>query len=214
MRFIPCALVALITTVVSAADLRFTAGAVTNTTASLGLAGPASTYVQIERLNKTNQTWQVVTNLTLSGSGSGNVNAELFSGDYGFFRAKTTNSPVQYSTNAFGSVITVMTEGWSLIGNMFGSKNLSFLPVDPQLGNSVFKWDNIGNSYDLSTYEEDDWGGISWNNNYVIEELEAVFYYNGTTNPVKWLTQGVFRPTPSTRQYRRIGQCTQAIAMH
>jgi hypothetical protein len=139
-----------------AQNLSFTSGVVSNfSNVTLSLQGPTNQVVEVQRLNRTNQTWDAMGTVRLSSVGSAAFNTTLHEGIYGFYRAKTTNN-TYYSTNAFGAVAGTLDRGQVLIGNPFGPVPLTSLIPSPVEGTIVYRWDNPG-GWAMATYDLGEW---------------------------------------------------------
>lgn len=134
------ALVLTLPGVLRAQTLSFTGGVVSNlNTVTLSLKGPTNQMVQIERLNRTNQTWQSQGAVRLNSSGLAGFNSSLHAGVYGYFRAQTTNGTYR-STNAFGAVAGTIGGGQTMIGNPLGATTLSVMFPTAAGGTTVYQW--------------------------------------------------------------------------
>jgi hypothetical protein len=179
-----------LTTVSYGEFLRFTNGSVGTslTSVTLNLAGPSNLVVQIQRLNKTNDLWEAQGNLTLT-NGSGIFTNSLIEGIYGFYRAKATNDSY-YSTNAYGAVVGSLTNGTSMIGNIFGTLNLTNIIRNPVGGTQVYKWNNSSGIYTVYEYDSD---FQSWDNppgNFAL--CEGLIVKNPSVNTMRYVIDGLF----------------------
>lgn len=172
-----------------AQTLSFTSGVVSNySSVYLTLTGPTNRIVQVERLNRTNQTWDVMGTLTLNSSGTGNYTSSLHEGIYGFFRARTTNSS-HYSTNAYGAVAGYICYPKTMIGNMFAPTTLSNIISNP--ATTLIVWQYTTNGYVRADYDTDT---SQWYPNLNIDRQEG-FIVEGPTNMYvcsRYLVNGLF----------------------
>jgi hypothetical protein len=133
-------------------------GVVTNATnVILYLHGPSNQVCLVEGLNPANQAWQTLGAEPLDNYGYGQFNTALWNGCYGVYRAKTTNIPGYYSTNAFGVVAGWLPGGWTMIGNPFWARNISVIIPEPVEDTTVYRWNNASNKYDCATFSFGEW---------------------------------------------------------
>ena len=183
-------LLCLCVTSAAAQSLYFTSG-VANSSGNVTLVAKGTSLTNVgcvlERLNSTNQVWETQSSFIITnGASSVTLNSSLHNGFYGFFRARSTNN-VYKSTNAFGAFLGYLENGYSLIGNPFGSSiHTNFFPA-PVAGLSVLKWNSSTTNFVTSDYT-----GSAWSTNFTIGECEGLFAYNPTTNLVKCLFGGLF----------------------
>ena len=189
----------LLTSQLNADTLRFTSGVVSNYSGvTLSLAGPTNLVCQVERLNPTNDTWQVQGNVTLGTNGLATYNSSLAQGIYGFFRAKSTNNSY-YSTNGFGAVAGYIAPGDTLIGNSFASRTLTNFLTQPIDGLTAYQWDAVSNAYNIATYFAEDG---AWDNLLTVGQCEALYIKNSSSNTVRYLTSGLFNTNAITTLLR------------
>src|SRR5258708_18578567 len=175
------------TTLLQASSLYFTSGVVTNyNNVALSIQGPTNQTCQVERLNRTNLTWDAMGTVTLNASGTATFNTTLFEGIYGFYRVKTTNN-ASYSTNAYGAVAGTLYPGYSLIGNAFDAQDVSALIPQPFDGTSVYTWDNAITNWNITTSDS----GV-WYPSMQIGAEEGFIVDNITTNTMRFLVSGLF----------------------
>jgi hypothetical protein len=128
-------------------------GVVTNATnVILYLHGPTNQVCLVEGLNPSNQAWQTLGAEPLDNYGFGQFNTTLWNGCYGFYRAKTTNTPGYYSTNAFGAIAGCLSGGQTMIGNPFLARNISEIIPEPAEFTTVHRWINVSNQYESVSY--------------------------------------------------------------
>ena len=192
---IPLTTAVLATAILQAQSLHFTDGVVSNlNTVTLSLKGPTNQMVQIERLNRTNQTWQSQGTVRLNSSGLASFNSSLHEGVYGYFRAQTTNGASR-STNAFGAVAGTVGGGQTMIGNPLGATTLSVMFPTAAGGTTVYQW--AGGSYRMATYESG-WG--EWDEDLAIGPMEGIIVVT-PTNVVsqRFLVSGLFTTNTMSR---------------
>ncbi len=189
----------LLATHLKADTLRFTSGVVSNYSGvTLTLAGPTNLVCQVERLNRSNDTWQVQGNVTLSTNGTATYNSSLSEGIYGFFRAKSTNN-AYYSTNGFGAVAGYVPPGDTIIGNPFNSRSITNFLTQPVDLLTAYQWSSISNDYTIATYYSDDG---AWDKLLTINQLESLYVKNYSTNTLRYLTSGLFATNAITTTLR------------
>lgn len=151
-----CSLIAFVAAATHAnAQLRFISGTVSNFSGvTLSLRGPTNLMCQVERLSRSNQTWQSMGTVRLSTNGNATFTSSLDEGAYGYFRAKATNG-TYLSTNAFGALVGVLPGGNHLIGNPFGATTISSMLPEPVDGTVVYKYAQT--NYQTSWYEFGEW---------------------------------------------------------
>lgn len=193
-----CSVCLVVTMSARADSLRFTSGTIKPdlTNVVLSLAGPNNLVIQVQRLNKTNDTWESQGNLSLSASGTGSFTNSLVEGIYGFYRAKATNDSY-YSTNAYGAVVGFLTSGgYSMIGNIFGRLDLTNIIRTPVDGTQVSKYYSSSNSYVVATY--DDMDG-TWSKPLSFDIAEGFFVKSPTNSAMRYVIDGLFDTNAITR---------------
>ncbi|MCW5556977.1 MAG: hypothetical protein KIT22_03945 [Verrucomicrobiae bacterium] len=177
----------------SAQSLRFTSITVfSNNTVQVGITGPTNATFYLERLNKTNQNFEVANTFTLTTNSTTNITLALSQGNYGFIRTESTNGAVK-STNAVGVVVGTVGYGYSLLGNPFGNLTLTSIFPSPIDGMSVYQWKNATTNYIAADYI----GGVGWTTNLTIAGLEGFFLSNPVTNAVRFVFSGIFATNES-----------------
>ncbi len=189
MRILLTPLLAVLTAIpLLGQTLQFTSATVlTNNTVQLGISGPTNKTYYLERLNKTNQTFEVASTFSFTTNTSTSINASLSQGVYGFFRVETTNGATK-SSNAVGVVIGSVGYGYTLLGNPFGSSTLTSILPNPEDGMTVFQWRQSLTNYISADYVS----GSGWTTNLTIGGLEGFFVSNPVTNWVKYVFSGIF----------------------
>jgi hypothetical protein len=167
-------------------SLRFTSGSVgTNfSTVVLSIAGPTNLVCQVERLNPSNDAWEIEGYVNLGPFGNANFTNSLVDGIYGFFRTKATNNSA-LATNAFGAVCGYLGAGDSFIGNIFAAANISTIIPNPPEGIEALKYIN-GSGWSIASYEDG-----AWANDVTIGTFEGVYIQNGATE-TRYIVSGLF----------------------
>src|SRR5258708_31320135 len=144
----------------------------------LSLQGPTNTTCEVHRLNRTNQTWDVMGTVTLDSSGVGSFSTTLHEGIYGFYRAQSTNG-TYLSTNAFGAVAGFLpASGKTMIGNPFIARDVSEIFPSPSDNLTINQWDNANNRY-VNVYYDAFFG--EWSHALSIGTQEGVIVNNPST---------------------------------
>src|ERR1043166_3424977 len=172
-----------------AESLRFSSGSVTTalTNVVLNLAGPTNLVVQVQRLNKTNDSWESQGTVTLSNSGTASFTNSIVQGIYGFYRAKATNDSY-YSTNAYGAVVGYLNGGYSMIGNIFGTQNLTNIIRAPDEGTQVSQYHSTSNTWTVLTYDFGAWSSAPVN----FDICEGFFVLAPTNSAMRYVIDGLF----------------------
>lgn len=182
------ALATLVALPISAQSLRFTSVTVfSNNTVQVGISGPTNTTYYLERLNKTNQNFEVAATYKFTTNTSTNLTLSLSQGNYGFIRTESTNGAVK-STNAVGVVVGNAGYGYTLLGNPFGNRTLTNIFPNPIDGMAVYQWKHSITNYVAADYI----GGVGWTTNLTIAGLEGFFLSNPATNLVRYVFSGIF----------------------
>ncbi|MFO1458706.1 MAG: hypothetical protein U1G08_04805 [Verrucomicrobiota bacterium] len=175
-------------TTIPAQTLYFSSATVlANNTVQLTIAGPTNSTYYLERLNKTNQVFEIINTFTFTNNSSTTITASLSQGSYGFFRCQTTNGATK-SSNAVGVVIGSVGSGYTLLGNPIASRTLASVFPAPQDGMTVLQWTPSITNYTSADYV----GGVGWTTNLTIASLEGFFVVNPVTNSVQYTFAGIF----------------------
>ncbi len=157
----------------------------------LSVAGPSNTICFLERAAyATNFSWETVSTFALGTNGLATLTTSLHGQTNGVFRTRATNNAA-YSTNAAAVLVGYCRPGFELVGNPFGYiPSFTNIFPNPLESLSVYFW--TGSAFQVAKYVDGSWSGTS-----DINEMEAIFVRNYSTNQVQKYVISSLVPTNS-----------------